>query len=778
MNNIIKRDLQKVVGSDFIDYAMSVIMQRALPDARDGFKPVHRRVLYAMNELKMKYNIPYKKSARVVGDVIGKYHPHGDSSVYNAMVRMSQDFSMRYPLVDGHGNFGSIDGDSAAAMRYTEVRPTWLGQMMLEELKEDTVDFQPNFSDDEQEPVILPAVVPNLLLNGSKGIAVGMATSIPPHNITELMAAVDLYVDTDGKCDIEELIEEINMPDFPTGGTIYDKEEIVKGYRTGKGAVRMVGKTVVAKNGRAIDVVELPYKTNIVGFIEKVADIVKAKSGPGITGIEDHSDREGMCIRIHLKAGADPQAAIDYLYAKTQLKGSYGMNLVAINEGKPETMNLKQIIAVFVEHRVQIIRRKTKNALTKAKARKLIVDGLIVALDDIDKVVDIVKTSVNKSEARERLMKKYDLLEVQANAILDMKLSRLTSLSNAELAQEKEDLIKKIVDLEDILDNRSRVLGIIKAKNTEIISKCGDERRTNYIPIEMKKLTKKEKERPTIVEKDVVVVYTADGLIKSVDPKSIKTQNRNTKGVKSETVIASYSCKTTDSILAFSDTGKAHKIVVDDIPFVDKKKKGSPINTLVGATVHAVCLLDENAKDVFVFTTSKVKRTKIEEFKSMKRDSINAIKLDPQDRIVDIVFADDSDTLITASKTHTTKFEAKEIKPTGRTAKGVKSMDCEEVMFAGVENGESKNVVFAFSNGNGIKVPLDDIKKIKRGGKGNLVTKDQEIAGMIVCKEDTTLIISGEHTVVNIKSDSIAEGKRGNKGLKLIKSAIKNITAL
>ena len=667
--NIISQDMIKEMEQSFLDYSTSVITGRALPDARDGLKPVHRRILYALAELNLVPTKPYKKSARIVGDVIGKYHPHGDSSVYEAMVRMAQDWSLRYPLVEGQGNFGSVDGDGAAAMRYTEARMSKITLEMLRDLKKDVVDFQPNFSEDLEEPMVLPSRIPNLLLNGTSGIAVGMACSFAPHNMNEV---IDGIIATINNRDItvEELHKEyIKAPDFPTGGTIINQHELLNGYKTGKGRVRIRGKYNVEKIGRRECLVfyEIPYGVKKEKLIEDIAKLCEDKSIEGITDIRDTSNKHGMRIEIEVKKDINPDVIANHLFRLSALEDTYSLNHTAIVNKSPKVLNLKELIEVYIDHQVEVITRRTQFDLRKIDARLHIIEGLLKALEDIDNVIALIKASNNVQTAIEGLMKKYSLSEIQAKAIVEMKLRKLTGLEKVELEQENKELVEEANHLKSILGSTEVLNSVLIDELNEIKSNYGDARKTDVTNVIVKA---DEKDIQYVQPEEVVVVMTKAGNVKKIPAKSFKVQNRNGKGVKNQDdiILDVIRTNTIDTLMVFTALGKMYRLVVDQVPTGTNSSRGVAIHTLVKMEEHdkaiAITSLKRKTDAEFVVSVSEqgmIKKTKLEEYMKAKKSGIAAVGLREGDSIANIVFIKDEQLILVSEKGMSIRFKTDNI---------------------------------------------------------------------------------------------------------------------
>lgn len=773
--------------TSFIDYSMSVIVSRALPDVRDGLKPVHRRILYAMNEMGMFHNKPYKKSARIVGEVLGKYHPHGDTAVYDSMVRMAQPFSLRYPLIDGQGNFGSVDGDSAAAMRYTEARLDKKAEELLQDLNKNTVDFRPNFDGSLKEPVVLPSKFPNLLLNGASGIAVGMATNIPPHNITEVLNGV-MHVIENPDCEIIDLMNIITGPDFPTGASILGNQGIYKAYTTGKGSVKIRSKYHFEKlKERDVIVVdEIPYMVNKSRFIEQIADQVKDKHIVGIADLRDESDRQGMRIVIICKQSANKDFVVNQLFKKTWMQTSFGINFLALVNNRPITLNLKQMLRYFIDHRKEIIIRRTQFDLDKAEQRAHILEGLITALDHIDEVIRKIKQSSDASHAQDVLMQDYSLSESQAKAILDMKLQKLASLEQKKIKDEHSDLQITIEELKAILASDLRILQIIKEESQELIDKFGDKRRTSieegdFDDIDMEDLIKEE---------DVAVTISHDGYMKRIPLDTYKTQGRGGKGVigaktKDEDFVEHIFTSSTHSfILFFTDKGKVYWLKVYQIPEGSRTSKGKNVINLVnlepGENISAMVPIKEFDKTKYLFFATKkgvAKKTSLELYSKPRKGGIIAISLRENDELINVELTSGNDNILIATKKGmAVRFNEKNVRPMGRSASGVRGITLkpgDEVIGMQISD-ENKDLLTLTENGFGKRTPTTEYRLISRGGKGvtNIKTTDRNggvVSIKTVNEDDGLILISKEGQIIRVNVSSISRIGRATQGVRVMR---------
>ena len=776
MSNEIPIFIEDEIKNSYLDYSMSVIVSRALPDVRDGLKPVHRRILFAMNDMGMGYDKPYKKSARIVGEVLGKYHPHGDSAVYNSMVRMAQDFNTRYMLVDGHGNFGSVDGDSAAAMRYTEARMAKITSELLVDIDKDTIDWRKNFDESLDEPKVLPAKLPNVLLNGTTGIAVGMATNIPPHNLREVSDAIIALIDNKD-ISVDELITHIKGPDFPTGGIIYGKSGIYSAYKTGRGKVRVSGKTHIEKDKKSgkesIVITEIPYQVNRAKLIERIAELVKDKRITGISDLRDESKTDTRIV-IELKKGEESELILNSLYKFTDLQTTFGIIMLALVNDVPRVLNLKQILVKYLEHRYDVIVRKTRYELNKAKKRAHILEGFRKALDHIDEIIRIIRASSDGNTARIALMEKFDFTDIQARAILDMRLQRLTGLEREKIENEYKELLILIKDLEDILANDSRVYEIIRNEVLELKEKYGDDRRTDIendrLEIGIEDLIKNE---------DVIVTITKKGYIKRMSLDAYKAQKRGGQGVSSTTTVEDdvlkdiYTAKTLDKLMIFSDKGKVYSTKVYEIAESSKQARGKLIQNIIdleeNEKVSVIIRVDEKENDtrdlVFITKSGIIKKTKLEEFRSINKNGKKALTFkDDSDEVkfVGVTSGSGNDEIFIATKDGIAiRFSEKDIRSMGRSAAGVRAIKLNEgdaVVSADIINSnddiEKLTVLTISSKGYGKRTPLEDYKTQSRGGKGlknyKLVGENNFVVYSAIIKENE--VENGEINLIAISS--------------------------
>jgi DNA gyrase subunit A len=784
--------IEDELKTSFMGYAMSVIVNRALPDVRDGLKPVHRRILYAMHDAGFVAGRPYKKCARIVGDVLGRYHPHGDSSVYDALVRMAQDFSMRYPLIDGQGNYGSVDGDNAAAMRYTEARMARIGMPLLEDIDKETVDFRPNFDESLEEPTVLPAKLPTLLLNGTAGIAVGMATNIPPHNLTELVDGICALIDNP-EIEIQELMTHVKGPDFPTGGIICGLEGIEKAYRTGRGSIVIRSKTEIEeskkKNKLAIIVTEIPYQVNKANLIIKIAELVQEKKITDIADLRDESDRRGMRIYIELKKDAMPEVVLNQLYKHTQLQTSFGVNMVALVHGVPQTLNLKEVLVHYVAHRKEVIVRRTQFELRKAKDRLHILEGLRIALQHIDEVIALIKASPNTDEARSGLMSTFGLSEKQANAILEMRLQRLTGLERDKIEQEYRDIVEYIKDLEDILANESRVYAIIKAELLEMKEKFGDERRS-----QLGESVGQMNYEDLIPDEQVAVLFSKKGFVKRMKIDMFRSQLRGGRGVNSITtreediVDQLFVTSSHDYLLCFTTKGRVFKTKVYQVPEASRQSKGVSIAHFLqleeGEIISAAIPIRSFETDDYLFMTTRkgiIKKTPINSFIHFKNRPIVAINLDEGDQLRWVArTTGDRDIVLVTSAGMVIRFNETQARPMGRASRGVKGINIKQkdrLVSMDVIDPESKGQLLIITvNGFGKNIRVDEFKCQKRGGIGvrglkfRKTIKDEEVTDAIVAlKENELMIVTKNGTMCRQKISAISTQRREAMGVRILK---------
>ena len=786
-------DMQKTMKDYYIDYAMSVIASRALPDVRDGLKPVQRRILYSMVELNNGPDKPHRKCARIVGDTMGKYHPHGDSSIYEALVKLAQDFNTRYPLVDGHGNFGSVDGDGAAAMRYTEARLSKISMEMTADLNKDTVDFIPNFDETEKEPTVLPSRYPNLLVNGTSGIAVGMATNIPPHNLREVIGAVvkiiDNKINEDRETTLEEILEIVKGPDFPTGGTIIGKTAIEEAYRTGRAKIRVRAVTNIEPmpNGKnRIVVTELPYMVNKARLIENIADLVRDKRVEGITDLRDESDREGMRIAIELRRDVNPNIILNQLYKHTQLQDTFGVIMLALVDNQPKVLNLYEMLKYYLMHQEDVVTRRTKYDLNKAEERAHILEGLIIALDNIDRVISIIRGSSTVQAAKESLMKEFNLTDAQSQAIVDMRLRSLTGLERSKIEAELADLQKKIEEYRAILADKNKLLTVIKTEISLIADKYGDERRTS-IGYDEYDLSMED----LIPDEACVIARTNMGYVKRMTPDNFKSQHRGGKGIKGmqtleEDYIKDLFMTTSHHVLTFfTNTGRAYKLKAYEIPEAGRTSRGTAIINLLqlapGETITAVVpvKVEDISDNDYLFMATKngiVKKTPCREFANIRKNGIQAMTLRDDDELIEVKLTDDTTEVMMVTKLGMCiRFKATDVRPTGRSAMGVigmNLMDTDEVV--GVQlNTQGDTMLIVSENGMGKKTDISEYAVQHRGGKGVKCYKITEKTGNVIgakAVDDTreVMLITTEGIIIRLACRDISTLGRITSGVKLI----------
>ena len=795
-DNIIEINIEHEMKKSYLDYSMSVIMSRALPDVRDGLKPVHRRIIYAMDELGMGPDKQYRKSARVVGDVLGKYHPHGDSSVYDAMVRLAQDFNTRYPLVDGHGNFGSIDGDRAAAMRYTEAKMTKLAMEMLRDIGKDTVGFRPNFDETLKEPVVLPSRFPNLIVNGSSGIAVGMATNIPPHNLKEAIDGIVMLIDNP-ESSIDDLMTVIKGPDFPTAAHIMGKEGIKSAYKTGRGKVIVRAVTEIEETNKGrfkIIVTELPYQVNKANLIEKIAEYVRDKKIEGISDLRDESDRNGMRIVIEVKRDANPNVVLNNLYKHTQFQTTFGVIMLALVNDQPKILNLKQMLMHYIEYQKEIITKRTQYDLNKAQERAHIVEGLKIALDNIDEVIKIIRSSKTEAIAKETLMNRFDLSDLQSQAILDMRLRRLTGLEREKLEEEYEALIKEINRFKEILANERLIYQIIKDEILEIKEKYGDIRRTRIMPspdeINMEDM---------IEEEDIVITLTHLGYIKRMPEYTYKTQKRGGKGIIALTtrdddfVEDLYITSTHDTILFFTNKGKVFSLKAYEIPEAGRQARGTAIINLLNLTgdekVSAIIPIEKDVKEdnlVLITKNGIIKRTKLDSFDNIRKNGIIAISLREDDELIGVRKTNgNKEIIVVTKKGMSIRFDENDVREMGRNAMGVKAIDLkqEDQVVAMDLVEEDKKLLVISEYGFGKRTSLEEYKTQKRGGKGLITYNIKEKTGDIVSakvvdEKDEIMMISFTGTIIRLIAKDISIMGRSTQGVTLMKMKDERVVAV
>lgn len=786
---IVPVNLEHEMRNSYIDYAMSVIVSRALPDVRDGLKPVHRRILYAMQEAGMGSNKPYKKSARIVGEVLGKYHPHGDSSVYDAIVRMAQDFSMRYMLADGHGNFGSVDGDPAAAMRYTEVRMSKVAELMLQDIDKDTVEFLPNYDESLKEPSVLPAKFPQLLVNGTSGIAVGMATNIPPHNMGEVIDGTLMLIDNP-EATVDELMTVIKGPDFPTAGLILGKEGIRQAYTTGRGVIKMRANAHIEtmSNGKPrIVVTELPYQVNKARLVEKIAQLVRDKQIEGITDLRDESDRNGMRVVVDLRRDSNPNVILNQLYKHTQLQDSFGVIMLALVDGKPKVLNLKEVLHYYIKHQEDVITRRTRYDLSKAEARAHILEGLTIALDNLDAVITTIRESRTADIAREALSNSFKLTEKQAQAILDLRLQRLTGLEREKIEEEYQETLKAIEEYKAILADENRILGIIKDELTQVKNKYGDARRTK-LTIDTSEINVED----LIAEEDVVITLTHNNYIKRMPLDTYRRQNRGGKGVKGmgtkETDFVENMLITTThhTILFFTTRGRVYNLKAYEIAEASRQAKGTAIINLLqldkGEKITAVIQVKGFDPDRYLFMATRkgiVKKTSLSEFSNLRKAGLYAINLDDDDDLIGVRFTDGESYLMLGTKGgKAIAFSEDDVRAMGRVARGVRGIKLgpdDEVVGMDVLTHNAE-VLTVTEGGYGKRTPTEEYRSQTRGGKGliNMKVTDKTgyVVGIKVVRPDQELmLITTDGIVIRTNVHEISVISRNTQGVKLMTTA-------
>ncbi len=780
--------IEDEIKESYLDYSMSVIVSRALPDVRDGLKPVHRRILFAMNEMGMTHDKPHKKSARIVGEVLGKYHPHGDSAVYNSMVRMAQEFNTRYLLVDGHGNFGSIDGDSAAAMRYTEARMSKIASELLIDIEKETIDYRKNFDDSLDEPIVLPAKLPNLLLNGATGIAVGMATNIPPHNLGEIIDGILALID-DRDLDSHDLLEYISGPDFPTGGIINGVRGIKDAYTTGRGRVIVRGKATIdeIKKGKdAIIINELPYQVNKARLIEKIANLVKEKKLVGITDLRDESDRDGIRIVIEIKRGEEPELILNNLYKQTELQTTFGIIMLALVNNIPKVLTLKEILDHYINHRFEVITRRTKFELDKAEKRAHILEGFRIALDNIDRIIEIVRSSRDASDAREVLMKSYSFSEAQTRAILDMKLQRLTGLEREKIENEYADLIKLISDLRDILENEGRVYTIIKEECIELKEKYADERRTEITEsrdeINIEDLIKDEK---------VIITLTNRGYIKRMSLSKYSAQKRGGKGISTQNIMEDdfvenmYTASSLDNLLIFTNQGRVYSLKMYEIPEASRQARGKLVENLVNLQpdekVRSIIKVKDFSEDrelMFFTKNGMVKKTNLSLFQNINRSGLRAISVKDGDDIINVglISETEKEVLIATKEGYSIRFGHDTVRPMGRATtgvRGIKLRERDEVVSGVIIRGENPTILTITENGYGKRTDVEEYPLQARSGKGVINIRSTKKIGKVVqikvvTEEEELMVITSDGIIIRTPVDTISLIGRATQGVKIM----------
>jgi len=787
-HHVVPVNIHDEVKISFLDYAMSVIVSRALPDIRDGLKPVHRRILFAMHEMGSTHDKPHRKSARIVGEVLGKYHPHGDVALYDTLVRLAQDFSTRYPLVDGHGNFGSPDGDSAAAMRYTEARLSEIAAELLSNLEKETVDFRPNFDESLTEPVVLPSRFPNLLANGSSGIAVGMATNIPPHNLNELIEAIN-YIINHPEASIGDLMQVIEGPDFPTGGIIVGREGIHSAYRTGRGTIKLRGRAQVEKKDKGRDQIvisELPYQQNKARLVERIAELVKEQKLEGITDLRDESDRSGVRVVLEIKKDYDPQVIINQLYKFSPLQQSYGIIMLALVDGQPLVLNLKQMLAYYLEHQKEVITRRSRYDLKRAEERMHIVEGLLTALDRLDEVIALIRASKDVQTARERLIDLLGLSEKQAQAILDMRLQRLTQLEISKLVDEREQLQEKINFLRKVLEDESLILGIIKDELSEIQKKHGDDRRTQIVEDEGDVVL-----TDLIFQEDVVVTLTDRGYIKRLPLTTYRSQHRGGRGVlgmqtrENDRVEQCHVASTHDKLLCFSNRGKAYLLHIHEIPESGRQSRGTALVNLLpleeNEYISATLPISEFSEGYYLLMATArgmIKKTSLKEFRNTRKTGLNALSLSENDELMAVRLTDGhKEVIVGTSAGLFVRFPESQVRAMGRSARGVKavSLGSKDIVVGAVLVTGEQQLLIASAKGYGKRVAVSEFSAHRRGGKGMIGIKTTPQSGpmavfVVLSGEETEFMVITARGVVNRqKVEQVSLMGRYARGVTLIR---------
>ena len=788
-----QREIVEEMQRAYLEYAMSVIVARALPDVRDGLKPVHRRILYSMHEMGLRPSAKFRKSATVVGYVLGRYHPHGDSAAYESMVRMAQDFSLRYPLVHGQGNWGSIDGDSAAAYRYTEAKLMPIAEETLADIEKDTVNFMDNYDGSAKEPVVLPTRIPNLLINGSMGIAVGMATNIPPHNLTEVLDAL-VHLADNKEADVKDLMQYIKGPDFPTGGIIYNENDIVNAYATGRGPVIMRGKADIiesAKKGYQIIITEIPYQTNKAELIIKIADLVKEKKIEGIKDLRDESDKDGLRIAVDLKQDAFPRKVLNQLFKYTELQKAFHFNMLALSDGiQPQIMGLKTLLDKFIEHRREVVIRRTKFELQKAKDRAHILEGLKKALDHIDEIIKIIRASSSKEDAFNNLIKKFKFSDKQTTAILDMRLQALAGLERKKIEDELKEKLELIKNLEDLLASPKKILGVVKDEFKELKEKYGDERRTKVVKSALREIGEEE----LVPEEDSLFMLTRSGYIKRIQPDVLRAQKRGGKGLvgmatKEEDVVSQcFMANTHDNLLFFTNTGKVFQTKGYEVPESSRQAKGKAIVNFLNLSpsdlITAVVPVPKNTKGYLFMATAKgvIKKVEMDSFEKVRSNGIAAIKLKDDDQLGWVITTSGNDQIIMVSSGgNSIRFKEKDVRPMGRGASGVIGMRLDkdekvvgaDAVPSGVEKG--LKILVVMSNGYGKRTDLRFYKVQNRGGRGIMTAKittktGKLVSAHIVSEENKELVaVSQKGVVIRTSIESVSVLGRATQGVRVMK---------
>lgn len=778
--------IEEEMKRSYIDYAMSVIVGRALPDVRDGLKPVHRRILYAMYEANMTPDKPYKKSARVVGDVLARYHPHGDAAVYESMVRLAQDFASRYPLVDGQGNFGSLDGDSPAAMRYTEARLSSIAMAMLQDIEKDTVDFVPNYDGTLKEPVVLPARIPNLLINGSAGIAVGMATNIPPHNLGEVIDALVLLIDQP-EAGLKEILNIIKGPDFPTGGLIIGREGIRNAYRTGRGTIKIRARAEIEQVGNKTQIVitEVPYQVNKARLIETIAELVRERKIEGITDLRDESDRTGLRVVIELKKDVQPKVILNQLYKHTQMQENFGVIMLALVDGRPQVLNLKEMLEHYLKHQKEIVTRRSRYLLNQAEARAHIVEGLRIAIKFLDEVIKTIRTSPDVDSARRALMENFSLSEKQAQAILDMRLQRLTALEREKLEEEYRELMEKINYFREVLADEAKVLAIVREELLEIKAKFADPRRTQIVdeeePLEAEDFIPRE---------EVVITVTHRGYIKRLPLDTYRSQRRGGRGIQAlttreEDFVEHLTVTTTHhSLLLFTNQGKVYRLKAFDVPEANRQARGTALVNLVymspGERITALISVESFEEDAYLFLATRkgtVKKTPLKEYNTSRRDGIVALSLDEGDELIGVELTCGKDEIILGTRQgKVIRFSEEEVRPMGRVARGVRgiALEGEDEVVGMAKVKPWADLVLVSERGFGKRTSLEEYRGQGRAGKGLLALKLNEKTGPLVAlvvakEEDELMLITAEGLLIRLNVEDIPRQGRYTRGVTLMR---------
>ncbi len=786
---IIERDIEKEMRTAYIDYAMSVIVSRALPDVRDGLKPVHRRILYAMHEDGITSDKPYRKCANTVGSVLGRYHPHGDAAVYDAMVRLAQDFSMRYMLIDGHGNFGSIDGDGAAAMRYTEARMAKISNYMLADIEKNTVNFMPNYDDRLQEPVVLPAQIPALLINGSSGIAVGMATNIPPHNLTEIVDGLIKIIDEDDVTD-EDLMQIVKGPDFPTGALILGKEGIKEAYKTGKGKIILRAETEIEEmsgNRQRIIVSSLPYQVNKAKLIQNISELVKDKKIDGISDVRDESDRkEKVRVVIELKRDANAQVVLNLLYKHTQMQDTFGIIMLALVNGEPKILTLRQCMDCYIDHRKEVVLRRTKFELDKAEARAHILEGLKIALDNIDEIIQIIRNSYD--DAKERLMKRFGLTDIQAQSILDMRLKTLSGLQREKIENEYEEIMKLIAYLKDVLGSETLVFDIIKKELIEVKEKFGDSRKTKIVAAEGE-----FEIEDFIKEEQTVIALTHFGYVKRMPIDTYRSQNRGGKGItgistrEEDFVKQIFTASTHDTLLFFTNQGKVYRLRGYEIPEAGRTARGTAIVNLLsldrGEKISAVIPISNFAEGKYLLMATKngmIKKTSLGEYSSVRKTGLQAITLKDKDELIDVRMTDGQDNVVLVTENGICiTFEEKDVRPIGRTGQGVIGIKLDDNdIVIGMEPiiaGSKATLLAITENGFGKRTELDEYRVQSRGGRGvityKITPKTGKLIGIRIASDNQdVMLVTNTGTIIRLRVEDISVLGRATQGVTLMRT--------